>query len=143
MKVLIKRIDASLPLPQYQTTGAVGFDMYSRVDADFAPGEIKRLPSNLIVQVPAGYALMLMARSSLGGKRGLQLANSVGIIDQDFHGPEDEINFTLRNFTNDTVEVKRGERLVQGLLLPVEQIAWEEVEHLDAPTRGGFGSTGH
>jgi dUTP pyrophosphatase len=142
MNVKIKRIDTSLPLPEYQTLGAVGFDMYSRVDAEFAPNELKKLPSNFVIQVPEGHVLILAARSSLGTKRGLQLVNSIGIIDQDFCGPADEIKISLRNFTKENVFVKRGERLIQGLILPVTQAKWEEINEIDAPTRGGFGSTG-
>ena len=143
MNVRIQRIDTSLPLPAYQTPGAAAFDMYSRVDVDFAPGEIKRLPSNHIIQVPKGYALILAARSSLGSRRGLQLANGIGVIDQDFCGPEDEIGIVVRNISNAIVHIERGERIAQGLIVPVEKIMWEEVDGQNAPTRGGFGSTGH
>ena len=141
MKVKIKRIDQSLPLPQYQTNGSVAFDVGSRVDAVLQPGEVKILPSNLIIEVPAGHALILSARSSLANK-GLKLANGIGVIDQDFHGREDEIGILLHNFTASPVEVKKGERLAQGLIIPVERVEWDEVDEIKKTSRGGFGSTG-
>ena len=141
MKVKIKRIDKTLPLPEYQTAGSVGFDLYSRIDATFAAAEIKDLPSNLIIEVPEGHFLMVTARSSLP-KKGLALANSVGVVDQDFHGPEDELHLRLINFTNSPVSVKRGERLAQGLILPIERAEWVEGDELGKNSRGGFGSTG-
>lgn len=141
MKVKIKRIDQSLPLPQYQTNGSVAFDVGSRVDAVLQPGEVKILPSNLIIEVPAGHVLILSARSSLANK-GLKLANGIGVIDQDFHGREDEIGILLHNFTASPVEVKKGERLAQGLIIPVERVEWDEVDEIKKTSRGGFGSTG-
>ena len=141
MKVKIKRIDQSLPLPQYQTNGSVAFYVGSRVDAVLQPGEVKILPSNLIIEVPAGHALILSARSSLANK-GLKLANGIGVIDQDFHGREDEIGILLHNFTASPVEVKKGERLAQGLIIPVERVEWDEVDEIKKTSRGGFGSTG-
>jgi len=141
MKVKIKRIDQTIPLPQYQTEGSVAFDMSSRVDAVIEPGEVKILPSNLVVEVPKGHALILSARSSLA-KKGLKLANGIGVIDQDYHGPEDEIGIFVHNFTAGVVEVKRGDRLAQGMILPVERAEWEEVDEIKKDSRGGFGSTG-
>jgi dUTP pyrophosphatase len=116
--------------------------LYSRESTDIAPGEVKKLPSNFIIQVPEGYALIVAARSSLFAKKGLQLTNGIGVIDQDFHGPEDEIAITVINISKAITHVERGERLAQGLLVPIERAQWTEVETLQAPTRGGFGSTG-
>lgn len=141
MKVKIKRINTSIPLPQYQTEGSVAFDVSSRIDAMIGAGEVKILPSNLIIEVPAGHVLILSARSSLA-KKGLKLANSIGVIDQDYHGPEDEIGILVHNFTGSSVEVKSGDRLAQGLIMPVERVEWEEADEMKKTSRGGFGSTG-
>ncbi|PIR96707.1 MAG: dUTP diphosphatase [Candidatus Doudnabacteria bacterium CG10_big_fil_rev_8_21_14_0_10_41_10] len=142
MKVKIFRIDKSLPLPEYKTKGSVAFDIYSRVDATVSPKAIETFPTNLIVKVPVGYILMIVARSSTGKKKGLSMANGVGVIDQDFHGSEDEIKILFRNFTDQKVIVKKGERIAQGLILPIEKAEWEEVEEMTGKSRGGFGSTG-
>jgi dUTP pyrophosphatase len=142
MKVRIVRIEKDLPLPEYHTEGAVAFDMYTREAATIAPGESALLPTNFIIQVPEGYALVLAARSSLGKKKGLTLVNGIGVIDQDFHGPADELGIFVKNFTDAPVTVERGERLAQGLIVPIAKAEWEEVESIKEESRGGFGSTG-
>jgi dUTP pyrophosphatase len=142
MDIKIVRIDKNLPLPEYQTEGAVAFDMYSREDAVVAPGELALLPSNFIIQVPSGYALVVAARSSTAKKKGLVLGNGIGIIDEDYHGPEDEIKILVRNFTDHPVKIERGERLAQGLIVPIEKAIWQEVPAIKDESRGGFGTTG-
>lgn len=142
MQVKIVRIEKDLPLPSYQTEGAAAFDLYSRIAYTFAPQETKLLPANLIVEIPKGYALILAARSSLGRKKGLILRNGIGIIDQDYHGPEDELGMLLHNATNEPVPVERGERLLQGMFVPIGIAEWLEVDQIETESRGGFGSTG-
>jgi len=142
MKVRIRRIDKSLPLPEYHTEGAVAFDLYISKDVTLEAGELKLLPTNLIIEVPAGHMLMLAARSGLS-KRGLRFSNGVGIIDQDYHGPEDELHLLVTNFSKAQVDIKRGDRLGQGIIVPIERAEWEEVDALGKKTRGGFGTTGH
>lgn len=141
MKLKIIRIDKTLPLPSYQTTGSVAFDMYSRIDAEIKPKELAILPSNLIIEVPQGYFLMVASRGSTS-KRGLFKANGIGVIDQDYHGPKDEIGILLYNFSDQSVEVKRGDRIAQGLVIPIEKAEWEEIDQISLTSRGGFGSTG-
>ncbi|MDO8599127.1 MAG: dUTP diphosphatase [bacterium] len=143
LSIRITRIDHTLPLPTYQTSGAVAFDLSPRVDAIIQPNEVVLLPANLIVEVPKGYVLLIAGRSSLP-KRGLVLANSIGVVDQDYHGPQDELRLQLRNITDAPVTVKRGDRLAQGFFMPVERAEWQELqlEEVTAANRGGFGSTG-
>ncbi len=83
---------------------------------------------------------MIAARSSTI-KKGLMKANGVGIIDQDYHGSSDEIGLLMYNFTNRRVRVTKGERLAQGLVLPVSHIEWSEDMLPEKKSRGGFGST--
>jgi len=142
MKVKIKRLDKTLPLPVYATNGSVGFDLYARLDTTINPGEIKVIPANVIIEIPNGYALKLYARSSTPKKHGLFLANSVGIIDQDYCGPEDELGLNVYNFRDMPVTIKRGERIGQGVFTKIEKVGWKEVDIIDNKTRGGFGSTG-
>jgi dUTP pyrophosphatase len=106
------------------------------------PGEIRRVAANVIVAVPPGYMLMVAARSSLPLKKGLMIPNGVGIIDQDYRGPEDEVRVQVYNITGQPVEVERGERLAQGIFVRVAQVEWAEVEEVEEESRGGFGSTG-
>lgn len=142
MRVAITRIDKSLPLPKYESAGAVGFDFVTRETTVVAPGAIGLVPGNVIVQVPQGYALHVLPRSSLPRKKALICPHSIGIIDQDYHGPKDEIFVQVQNISSEPVTVERGERIAQGIFVQVEQAQWEEVDDHGAQTRGGFGSTG-
>lgn len=142
MEILIKRLDKSLPLPQYHTSGSAGFDLSARVETIIEPKQIARIPSGLIIGTPTGYVLTLAARSSLASKKGLMLANGIGTIDSDYCGPEDEILISVYNFTDESVTVEKGERIAQGMFLKVEQGEWKEVEEVAEKSRGGFGSTG-
>jgi dUTP pyrophosphatase len=142
MKVQVQRVDKELPLPLYETKGAVGFDFLAREDRLIQPGEIVLVPGNVIVKIPDGYALFVASRSSTPRKKGLSLPHGIGVIDQDYNGPHDEIMIQVRNFTESEVVVKRGEKIAQGMFVRVDQCEWEEVESHEAETRGGFGSSG-
>ena len=141
LKVAIKRIDRSLPLPVYATSGSVGFDLLCRETVEVLPRKIELIPGNVIVRIPAGYFLMLSLRSSTPRRKSLLIPNGVGIIDQDYCGEGDELKVQVLNFSDEAVQVKKGERIAQGLFLPVMRVEWEEIEELGAG-RGGFGSTG-
>lgn len=142
MNVKIKRIDKSLPLPKYQTKGAVGFDLYSREAVEIESGKYAVLPSNLIIEIPDGYMLALVSRSSTFKKKGLILPNAVGIVDQDFCGNEDEILIQVYNLSEQKVKIEKGERITQGIFIPVGIAEWDEVKLMENATRGGIGSTG-
>ncbi len=141
LSVTIKRIEPDLPLPAYHTAGAVGFDLYTRKTTCIAPDELVDLPSNLIIQTPTGYGLVIAPRSSTP-KLGLAMPHSFGLIDPDFAGVGDEIHLRFRNTTNKPVQVKRGQRLAQGFLVALPRVAWREVANIEQPSRGGFGTTG-
>jgi len=142
MKIRIKRIDKFLPLPMYKTAGAVAFDLILRESAVIQPGEIKRMPCNVVVDIPEGYMLMLAPRSSMPYKKpGLMQANSIGVIDQDYCGPNDEIKFSAYNTGKDPISLERGETLTQAIFVKIEKAELEEVEEMESPDRGGFGST--
>lgn len=142
LKVRITRIDTDLPLPQHETAGSVGFDLLCRADVTVAAGGIELVPANVIVEVPEGMMLMIASRSSLPRRKGLMIPNGVGIVDQDYRGPKDEIHVQVLNFTPDAVTLERGERIAQGILVRIEQVEWEEVAEAEGESRGGFGSTG-
>jgi dUTP pyrophosphatase len=142
LQVRIRRLDPDLPLPDYATAGAVGFDLYCREDAVLVPGEIALLPTGVAIATPPGYMLLVTARSSTPRRKGLSVPHGVGVIDQDYCGDDDEIRCQVYNFTDAPVTVRRGERLAQGIFVRVDRAAWQEVASLDTPTRGGFGSTG-
>jgi dUTP pyrophosphatase len=143
MDVRITRLDDSMPLPSYQTPGAAGFDLASSANMTIAPGEVALVPTGFVIEAPPGHFIGVFARSSTPLKRGLMVANGVGIVDADYSGPEDEIKIEVFNFTGAPVAVKRGDRLAQGLILPFVRAVWKEAAPPeDRKTRGGFGATG-
>lgn len=142
LKAKIKRIDTSLPLPQYETSGSVGFDILARVETAIKPKEINLVPGNIVVEVPKGYMLMVASRSSTPRKKGLTPPHGLGIIDHDYCGPADEIKIQVYNFTDKSVIVEKGEKIAQGVFIKIDKLNWEEVEEMAEDSRGGFGSTG-
>lgn len=140
MKVKIKRLDKTLPLPQYESPGAVAFDVVARTSISIKPQSIGRVPVNIIVEIPKGYMLLLKDRSSTARKKGLLC--TVGYIDQDYRGDDDEIQLQFFNFQKEPVMIERGERLGQAAFVPISIAEWVEVDSMSHnKTRGGFGST--
>ena len=141
-KVRIRRLDSSVELPRYATAGSAAFDLAASADTTIAPGEVRLVPTGLVIEVPAGMFLGVFARSSTPLKKGLMVANGVGVVDSDYCGPTDEVKVQVINVTSAPVEIRKGDRIAQGILLPSPQIEWEEVDELATTSRGGFGGTG-
>jgi len=143
MRLKIKRLSTAVGLPEPATANAAGFDLAAAADIDIPARSIRLVGTGLVIAVPDGYFLGIFARSSTPLKRGLMVANGVGVIDADYCGPDDEIKIQVLNITDAPVKVTRGDRLAQGIVLPCPRIEWEEVSDMTVPTRGGFGSTGN
>ena|SRR3989344_3198886 len=141
MKVQIKLIDKSLPIPEYKTTGSVGFDLYCRNDETIGPHEVKKMPANLVVKVPKGHYLMVEPRSSVVFKFGLIVIG--GTIDQDYCGETDEIHITVYNVKNEVVKLERGTRIAQGIFSKISKVDFKPVSRMEKVSRGGFGTTGY
>src|SRR5205085_7338632 len=137
----IPRLDPTLSRPAYGTDEAPGFDLAAAHDVTIEPRQIALIRTGLVIEVPTGHCLGIFARSSTPLKRGLMVANGVGVIDPDYSGPDDEIMIQLLNFTDAPVAVTRGDRLAQGIVLPAPRVTWNEVGSLRESTRGGFGAT--
>jgi dUTP pyrophosphatase len=141
-KVRIRRLDPSVELPRYATAGSAAFDLAASEAMTIAAGEVRLVPTGLVIEVPPGMFLGVFARSSTPLKKGLMVANGVGVVDADYCGPTDEVKVLVINVTSAPVEIRKGDRIAQGILLPSPQIEWEEVDALAATSRGGFGGTG-
>jgi dUTP pyrophosphatase len=141
MKMRIRRSDKEIPLPEYKTPGAAAMDCAVREDILIAPKSIGYVSLNVSIEPPKGHFILMAARSSLH-KRGLMFANGVAIFDQDYCGDADEYKAILYNFSDEPVEIKKGERIAQIILMPYDPIVWDEVETMGKPDRGGIGSTG-
>ncbi len=139
--VKIKLFDPTLPHPRYHSTLAAGFDLYNRLACTLPPQAVTIVPTNIALEIPPAYWLMVVARSSLH-KSGLLLINSVGVIDADYCGDDDEIGLLLYNYTTKKINLPQGTRLAQGVIQKRYQANFEVVEHLGNDNRGGLGSTG-
>lgn len=146
MKVKIKQIDAKfadIALPAYSTTGSAGMDVCAAISEDLtlAAGKIAMVPTNLSIELPAGYECQVRSRSGLAAKNGVFCLNAPGTIDSDYRG---EINVILANFSGADFVIKRGMRIAQLVIARYETAEWEVVRELSDTKRaaGGFGSTG-
>ena len=141
MRLKIRRLDSTIPLPTYATEESAAFDLAAAHDLLVRPREVALVRTGLVIEVPTGHFLGIFARSSTPLKRGLVVANGVGIIDPDYCGPDDEVMIQVLNITDSRIRIRRGDRLAQGVILAAPRVSWTEVTDACRPTRGGFGSS--
>jgi dUTP pyrophosphatase len=141
-----KRIDekySDIPLPSYATEGSAGMDIRAAVENDITlkSNQFTLIPTNISVEIPAGFEIQVRPRSGLAAKHGIGLLNSPGTIDSDYRG---EIKIILFNFSSEDFIIKRGDRIAQLLLARVYKMNFQEEEDLNSTSRGsgGFGHTG-
>ena len=161
----VSRIEEDIKLPQRSTTNSAGYDFFAIEDVEIKPIEyivhtktdmfgnvgavvlhenIKptMVKTGVKVKMPEDEFLMLVNRSSNPVKLGLVVPNGVGIIDADYYNNTDnegEIMFAFYNLTNDTVIIKKGEKLGQGIFMKYHTV---EDDNTTGTREGGFGSTG-
>ena len=141
-RVRIRRLRPDVKLPAYESAGAAAFDLAAAEETVVEPGRVSLVPTGLVIEVPQGWALGIFARSSTPLKRGLMIANGVGIVDSDYCGPTDEVKIAVMNFTDAAATVRRGDRIAQGIFLTAPRVSWDEADQLREASRGGFGATG-
>ena len=140
--VPIVRLDPGLDLPAYAKPGDAGIDLFAREDVTLTPGGGRALvPTGIAVAIPAGHGGFVLPRSGLALRHGITLLNTPGLIDA---GYRDEVKVLMVNTDpSHAYDVRRGDRVAQLVIMPVEQVRWQEVESLDGENRGGgFGHTG-
>jgi dUTP pyrophosphatase len=142
MKVKIKLFtdDASFRPPAQATPGSAGWDIYALEDVQIPPMEMRILRTGFGLQIPKGYYISIVPRSSYGKKR-IMISNSPATIDSDYTG---EISVMLYNNSMDFFSIKKGDRIAQMILLQYNEMEFDYVEQFDITSRGdgGFGSTG-
>ena len=141
--IRVKKLRPGAVLPAYGSAGAAGADLTACLEESVTiePGQTAFIPTGLAMEVPAGCAGLIYARSGMACKQGLAPANKVGVIDSDYRG---EIVVALHNHGCQSRVIKPGQRIAQLLITPVLTPAYEEVPELSDTLRdaGGFGSTG-
>ncbi len=141
MDVPILRLHDSAHQPRYATAGSSGFDLCTAEPAEIAPGEIALVGTGLVLATPPGWCLLVCLRSSTPRKFGVIQPHAVGIIDEDYRGPADELRLQLLNFTQAPTHIPAGSRIAQGVFVRADRAEWSAHDP-DEASRGGFGSTG-
>ena len=143
VKILVKKFDKNIKLPDYKTSGSSGMDLvaYIKNKITINPGKTAIIPTGIAVAIPKNYEIQIRPRSGLAAKKGITVLNTPGTIDADYRG---EIKIILINLSKKSFVVKSGDRVAQMILCPVAKCELKEVKNLPKTTRGkgGFGSTG-
>lgn len=141
--VAVKKLREGAMLPVYATPYAAGADLFALLPepVQIRPGETVKIPTGLAMEIPAGYAGLIYARSGLGVKQDLAPANKVGVVDSDYRG---ELLIFLHNHGKEVRTVENGARIAQLVITPYLTARFTETEALSGTDRGesGFGSTG-
>lgn len=132
-----------LPLPRYMSAHAAGLDLFAAnpEPITIAPGDIRLIPTGLVLEIPPGYEGQVRARSGLALRHGLMIPNAPGTIDADYRG---ELQVILANCGRQPYIIERGMRFAQLVISPVARVEVVPADQLAATTRGagGFGHTG-
>ena len=143
VKVLIKKLNPTVEVPNYKTMGASGMDLmaFIKQPIKLAPKSSCLVPTGLTVAFSEEYEIQIRPRSGLAVKNNISVLNTPGTIDSDYRG---EIKIILFNHGNKEFVINNKDRVAQMILTPVHKMELEEVENLPATLRGkgGFGSTG-
>ena len=142
VKLLIKKLQKNIILPEYKTDGSSGMDLIANVEqtVKILPGEKKIISTGIMVAIPEQYEIQIRPRSGLAAKNGISVLNTPGTIDSDYRG---EIKVILINLGKDTFEINKNDRIAQMIVCPIIKVELKEVESLPKTIRGegGFGST--
>ena len=142
VKLLIKKLQKNIILPEYKTEGSSGMDLMANVEqtVKILPGEKKIISTGIMVAIPEQYELQIRPRSGLAAKNGISIINTPGTIDSDYRG---EIKVILINLGKDIFEINNKDRIAQMIVCPIIKVELKEVESLPETVRGegGFGST--
>ena len=142
VKLLIKKLQKNIILPEYKTDGSSGMDLMANVEqtVKILPGEKKMISTGIMVAIPEQYEIQIRPRSGLAAKNGISVLNTPGTIDSDYRG---EIKVILINLGKYTFEINKNDRIAQMIICPIIKAELKEVESLPETIRGGggFGST--
>ena len=143
VKVLIKKLDPAVEIPNYKTTGASGMDLMAFIDSsiNISPNSSAIVPTGISIAIPNDVEIQIRPRSGLAAKSNISVLNTPGTIDSDYRG---EIKIILFNHGNSEFIINNKDRIAQMILTPIKKMELEEVKNLPDTLRGkgGFGSTG-
>ena len=143
MKVKIEKVHPDAIIPTYATEGAACFDLYSLGEEQVFFNDPKTFRTGLAFEIPEGNVMLIFSRSGAAFKDDVRLANCVGVIDSDYRG-EVMVKLTKDTDFGESYTVDYGDRIAQGMVLPVERVEFVLGYTLSGTSRGGsgFGHTG-
>ena len=143
VKVLIKKLNPSVQLPSYKTSGASGMYLMAFIEEpiELKPGTSCLVPTGLSLAFSKEYEIQIRPRSGLAAKNNISILNTPGTIDSDYRG---ELKIILFNHGSQNFMIKNNDRVAQMVLVPIIKMELEETNELPKTIRGegGFGSTG-
>ena len=143
VKVLIKKLDPTVKLPEYKTKGASGMDLVALIKEPMKikPKTSSLVPTGISVAFSENYEIQIRPRSGLAAKNNISVLNSPGTIDSDYRG---EVKVIIFNHGENNFVINNGDRIAQMVLSPIVKMELEEIDDLPETLRGesGFGSTG-
>lgn len=148
--VKFKKVNKDVKIPYNADSGSVGYDLSAYfpeeecgkvLKVELKPNQEMKISTGISCEIPQGYYMQLVPRSSMGIKKNLILKNTVGVIDSSYRG---EILMCVKNIGDETIEIMNGERICQAIILPYPKVKYVEVKELSETERGvgGFGSSG-
>ena len=142
LRVKIKKLSQDSIIPSYQTPGSSGFDFHAIEDMEINPRQTVLVKTGLSMEIPEGYELQVRPRSGMSLKTKIRVANSPGTIDSDYRGEICIIMENIGMLAAFPYQIKKGDRIAQGVICPVYQATFIEDELSDTERgEGGFGST--
>ena len=137
--------EAQINLPKRTTRNSAGYDIEAAEDCVIPAFKLGQKPTlvktGLKAYMKSDEVLILANRSSNPGKKGLILANSIGVVDSDYYGNKDNdghIMFAFYNIKSEDIEIKKGERIGQGIF---QKYLITDNDCAEGERAGGFGST--
>jgi len=146
-KIKVKFINKSNnPDPTYANEGDSGFDLRANIDEPITIGMLERtiVPTGLFFELQKGTELQVRPRSGLAAKNGISVVNTPGTVDSHYRG---EVKIILINLSKDPFTINHGDRIAQGVVMPVfgeNKVNLINTDTLNETSRGsdGFGSSG-
>ena len=137
----IKPVHFNFNKPTKGTEGAGAYDLYMPVSGSIPENGICKVGLGFAAEVPVDHVALILPRSGIGAKYGVELNNTCGVIDSDYRG---EWIATLRTKTGEEFFWKAGDRILQFVLVPAISVELEITDELSTTERGsgGFGSSG-
>lgn len=168
VNVKIKKLHPDAVIPQYATLGSAGFDLVAVEDVLIEPGETRKIPLGLAFELPEGVVMYVCMRSGIALNTKLRQSNGIGVIDSDYRGEvaimfdntapmgdckkraffplnvKGEVDRDYAGCIYESYLIRKGDRIAQGVIVPIYQADFAVVDELSKTERGtgGFGSSG-